>query len=42
MHALLALEGSSHPIELFSTDAKAYRSDVLRKIIPLITNPSGK
>lgn len=36
-------EDSVHePIELFSTDPNDYRSDILRKIIPLITNPSGK
>lgn len=38
-----ALEESKvEPIELFSADPKDYRSDVLRKIIPLIANPSGK
>ena len=35
-------EETSEPIELFSSNPKDYRSDVLRKIIPLITNPSGK
>lgn len=33
---------SHEPIELFSADLNDYRTDVLRKIIPLITSPCGK
>ena len=35
-------ESRDRPIELFSSNPRDYRSDVLRKIIPMITNPSGK
>ena len=32
----------AEPIQLFSADPKEYRSDVLRKIVPIITNPRGE
>jgi len=35
-------EKTSDCIELFSSNPEDYRSDVLRKLIPLITNPRGK
>ena len=38
----LLADHNHEPIHLFSSNPEEYRSDILQKIIPLITNPSGK
>lgn len=42
LNLFLEEEHIPQPIELFSADANEYRSDILRKVIPLIANPKGK